>query len=82
MPRHRSPRPRRASKGPSRPHRHAWLTAALVKKISALADMIELKRAECDVDMASIFQGGRVPPGPSSREAPCDAEPNTPSMPR
>lgn len=82
MPRHRSPRPRRASKGPSRPHRHDWLTAALVQKISAIADMIELKRAERTVDLPSILQDGRVPAGPPSREAPCDGEPNTPSMPR
>lgn len=82
MTRHRSPRPRRASKGPSRPHRHDWLQAALVKNILAIADLIELKRAEGPVDMASLFQGGKPPAGLASREEPCDAEPNNPSMPR
>ncbi len=82
MTRHRSPRPRRAGKAPSRPHRRDWLQAALVEKIQALAELIALKRAEGAADMASVYQGDRPPAGPAPREGPCEAAANTPSMPR
>ena len=64
MTRHRSPRPRRASKGPSRPHRHDWLQAALVEKILALAEQIALQRAADPIAKASVYEGGRPPAGP------------------
>lgn len=64
MPRLRSPRPRPANKGPSQRNRHGWLDAALQAKIRAIADLLERKRAEGDIDKASVYQGGRLPEGP------------------
>jgi len=82
MPHHRSPRPRRPDKGPSRRNRHDWLDAALQAKIRAIADMLDRKADEDDIAKASVWQGGRPPAGPASREDACDDGANTPSMPR
>lgn len=42
----------------------AWLQKRLVEKISGIADLIALKRAEGAADTASVWQGGRPPAGP------------------
>lgn len=64
MPRLRSPRPRRSDKGPSQRNRHDWLDAALQAKIRAIADLLERKHAEGEIDKASVYQSGRLPEGP------------------
>lgn len=64
MPHHRSPRPRRPDKGPSRRNRHDWLDAALLAKIRAIADLMERQQAEGPINKASVYQGGRPPAGP------------------
>jgi hypothetical protein len=60
----------------------AWLTKRLVEKISGIADQILRKREEGLAAAQTDAPHCYPPSGPASREDPCEAAANTPSMPR
>jgi len=60
----------------------AWLQRRLIEKLCGVADMIAFKRAEGAAGAACVYPAGGPPAGPPLREEPCDADANSPSMPR